>query len=97
MRIPGAVRATGTKPLTRISLIVTNLIFWQATESIRVNLCNSRLISAFSFPNFNFCLVTVPSLADWEKDWQEDLQRNVQSKLFAVSFRATLMQMTQLN
>jgi hypothetical protein len=69
MRFPGAVRATGTKPLTRISPIVTNLIFQQATESMRVNSWNSCLISAFSFPYFSFCSVPVPSLADWEKEW----------------------------
>jgi hypothetical protein len=46
-------------------------------ESMRVNSCNSCLISAFHFLNFSFCLVTVPSLDDWEKEWEKNPQRNV--------------------
>jgi hypothetical protein len=91
--------------LTRISLIVTNLFFWQAMESIRVNLCNSRLISAFRFLNFRFCLVTVPSLDDWERDWEraenvEGGMRKVemlQPKLLPVDFRSPLTANAQSN
>jgi hypothetical protein len=97
MRLPGTVRATGTKPSTRISLIVTILIFRQATESIRVNSWNSRLISAFRFLNFSFCLVTAPSLADWEKDWQENPQRSVRQTLLQVNFRSPLVVIAQSN
>jgi hypothetical protein len=46
-----------------------------------VNLFNSRLISSFSF-----CIVTVPSLADWEKEWGKNSQRNAQPKLLPVDF-----------
>jgi hypothetical protein len=97
MRFSGAVRATGVKPLTRISLIVTNLFFWQAMESMRVNSCNSCLISAFRFPNFSFCRVTVPSLDDWEKEWEKNSQRNVQPKLLPVDFRSPLAVVAQSN
>jgi hypothetical protein len=47
----------------------------------------SNPISAFSFLNFSFCLVTVPSLADWEKEWEKNPQRNAQPKLLPVDFR----------
>jgi hypothetical protein len=57
----------------------------------------SNPISAFSFQNFNFCLVTVPSLADWEKDWQENPQRSVIPKLLPASFRLPVVLTAQSN
>jgi hypothetical protein len=57
----------------------------------------SNPISAFSFQNFNFCLVTVPPLDDWEKEWGKNPQRNAQPKLLPVDFRPPPINLNQLD
>ena len=87
------VKACGETPF-RINNGNCDYFAYDLAETLKamgVNLCNSCLISAFSFPNFSFCIVPVPSLADWEKDWQEDPQRSVHPQLPPADFRLPLV------
>jgi hypothetical protein len=54
-------------------------------------------VSDFRFLNFSFCLVTVPSLADWEKDWQKNAQRATHEKFTRGGFHLSFPAISQAN